>query len=273
MKRLFISILFACVVSVMYGQDYRRPKISFDRFGDGLIDVYVENENYYPVQMQFTLTELINMEADVPMPYIATIEQGKHKLFLLRRIDVDLTGNYDYKVDYLTGAYPVVHDSDFVYQLPVLDGHTTTVSVTDHSKNGLSIKKTIMFKIENNDTVCASRGGTVCQIIKPREVKGMMRGTNAVVVLHSDNTFGKYDQLANESFMVKLGDKIEAGTPIALAGHEGGNHIVFSVYHLNAPIDRVLNEHIRDYQDYILPYFKTSTSDKILLTDDEDYQK
>jgi hypothetical protein len=128
-------------------------------------------------------------------------------------------------------------------------------------------KKVADVQDEFRDTVFSAREGIVCQLIKPREIQGMVRGTNAIVVLHPDYTFGRYEQLANEGFLVEPGQKIKAGDPIALAPSGIEPHILFSVYHLNAPINRIIDERIRDHHLYILPFFSISRDrNEMLIT-------
>jgi len=267
---LFVIGLFSLNI---FGQDYQKPIITYDRFGDGLFDFYAENPNFFPLQMRFTFTKMDNMEVLADQPFVTTLLPGKQKLFHLRRIIVELPGNYEYKTEYLTGAFPVVHDSSAVYQLPIQKGHTSTISIIDQSMKGLSSKKGILFKMAASDTLTAAREGIVCQLLKPREINGLIRGTYTLVILHPDNTFGRYEQLAHEGFLVQPGDRVEAGQAIGLAPGEGEPHILFSVHFLNAPINRVLDERIRDYQTYLLPNFLLSRSEIGTLFNGQAYKR
>ncbi len=270
-------LLLLCVIGYfslnINGQDYQKPIITYDRFGDGLFDFYADNLNLFPLQMRFIFTKMDNMEVLADQPFVTTLLPGKQKLFHLRRIIVELPGEYQYKTEYLTGAYPVAHDSATVYQLPMQKGHTSTISIMDQSLKGLSSKKGILFKFAAGDTITAAREGIVCQLLKPREIKGLMRGTYTIIILHPDNTFGRYEQLAHEGFLVKPGDKVEAGQAIGIAPDEGEPQIIFSVYFLNAPIDRVLDERIRDYQTYLLPNFLLSLSETGRLFNGQTYKR
>lgn len=272
MKRyLLLSLLFLIFQQILYSQDYQKPLITYDRFGDGLFDFYAENKNNFPVQMRLTFTQLENMEVKAELPFMATLFPGKQKLFHLRRIIVELPGNFDYKTEFLTGAYPVVHDSTTCYILPFPKGQRSTVKIMDQTQQGLSSKQAILFKLASGDTVSAARGGIVAQLIKPREINGKLIGTPSVVILHPDNTFGRYEQLSGEGFLVETGQTIEAGTPIGLAPSTNEPYIQFSVYHLNAPINRIMDERIRDYQHYILPLFCISQKETSRLSSAHEY--
>jgi hypothetical protein len=258
MLRLIIAgVFFALATTSVFAQNYEKVKITTEKLGDGLYDFYAENPNYYPMQLKLEFTELENMAATSDLPLITTVFPGKQKILHVRRVNLEVPGNFKYKTDTRMGAYPVTPD-DMVYSLPVGKGRTTKVTQLDFSKIGLPNKVVYQFSINAGDTVFSARAGVVCQVMKSEVVDGMRRGENSITVLHSDNTFGRYELLDGNGFLVALGDSVRAQQPISLSEKIEGSQVQFSVFYANARIDSIINSRIRDYYTYLAPVFLLS---------------
>ena len=274
MKRIFIFLSIILVVHNIQGQNFQKVIISSVKTGDGLYDFYAENQNLYPVQLYLNFTQLENEMASCKLPYIGNINPGKHKIFNIRRTLLDIPGSFKYTHSTRIGAYPVVYNPQTVYNLPVGKGKTTKALSFDLSKSDDPNKILWGFSMSKGDTVFACREGIVCMITKSQVINGMPTGENTATILQPDNSFGKYEALADSQIFVKQGDTIKPGKAIGLAGGSNyaiGTHTYFSVYYVNARIDSIEENKIRNYHQYINPLFKTGKSDFSIIEPNKVY--
>ncbi len=103
------------------------------------------------------------------------------------------------------------------------------------------------FLIPIGDTVVAARAGVVRQVKEDSPDNGMGSDHNHVMVEHADGSVGFYAHLKQGDVLVEVGENVEAGQTIALAGHSGTTdvvHLHFGVYSSYPPMegdDRAVN--------------------------------
>ncbi|MBN1768421.1 MAG: M23 family metallopeptidase [Prolixibacteraceae bacterium] len=273
MKRLIFLIFLVLVAMQLDAQSFKPLKISYIEVADGLFDFYADNQNSFPLQVEIKFTELSNMDADCDLPYTGTVRSGKHKIFTMRRVIIDIPGGFDYTSTSRIGAYPVKPDEDAVYKLPVKAGKTTKAIGFDLANSRTPEKVMWGFEMEEGDTVYAARGGVVAMLTEPRWRDSLRVGDNTITVLHSDDTFGKYELLADSSVMVAVGDTLNTGDMLGRVGVTRFTrvpHIRFSVYYVNMPIDSINANKTRDIHAYVNPYFG-SKGKKRTLEDGKEY--
>jgi hypothetical protein len=263
MKKLIIFLSIIFVVQSLFGQNFQKIIITSVKTGDGLYDFFAENQNCYPIQLCLSFTQFDNMMATCQLPYIGNIEPGKHKIFNIRRVLLDIPGGFKYTNYTRIGAYPVIYNPVTVYSLPVSKGKVTKALPFDLSKSDDPNKILWGFTMSKGDTVFACREGVVCMMTKSQLVNGYKTGENTITVLHPDNSFGKYEALADSQVFVNIGDSILQGRALGLGGGSNyaiGTHTRFSVYYVNARIDSIETNKIRNYHQYVNPLFKTGES-------------
>lgn len=89
------------------------------------------------------------------------------------------------------------------------------------------------FAIPIGDTVVAAREGVVRQVKENSPDDGQGSDHNHVMIEHTDGTVGFYAHLKQWGVLVEVGENVDAGQTIALAGHSGTTDIVhlhFGVY-------------------------------------------
>jgi len=275
MKKLAIFFCIVLVSNCLIGQEnFQKTIISTVKTGDGLYDFYAENPNFYPVQLELNFTDFTNMSASCPLPFIGTIKPGKHLIFNVRRIILDIPGNFKYTNFTRIGAYPVDYDQTTIYDLPVGKGKKTKALSFDLSKSDDPNKILWSFSMSKGDTVFACREGVVCMMTKSKVVNGFKSGENTVTILHPDNSFGKYEALADSQVFVNMGDTIHRGKALGLGGGSNyaiGTHTRFSVFYVNTRIDSIESNKIRNYHQYANPIFRIGISEKTTLKKDQDY--
>lgn len=276
MNRVICIFLFSFVSFSLYAHTDRKLKISYVKMGDGLYDFYADNPNVYSAQLELKFTEFANMEANCDLPYVATISPGKKLIFRVKRTFIDLPGAFKYKFTTRVGAYPVHPDGNATYQLPVEAGKSTISIGFDFAGSRTPEKIVWGFGMNEGDVVCACREGVVCQVVEVQHRDSLRIGDNTVTILHPDQTFGKYELLADNSFMVQLGDTVNVGTPVGTVGvtkFTKVSHIRFSVYYVNACIDSINANRLRNIHSYIDPVFINGKSKSFHLIDGQAFHK
>jgi murein DD-endopeptidase MepM/ murein hydrolase activator NlpD len=91
------------------------------------------------------------------------------------------------------------------------------------------------FEMPEGTTICASRDGVVAGLKEDSSMGGQSpayaRLGNYVEILHDDGTWSTYAHLKLDGALVREGDRVRAGDPIALSGQTGqasGPHLHFS---------------------------------------------
>jgi murein DD-endopeptidase MepM/ murein hydrolase activator NlpD len=96
------------------------------------------------------------------------------------------------------------------------------------------------FEIPIGDPIVAARAGVVRQIKESSPDNGQGTDHNHVFIEHEDGTVGFYAHLKQNGVLVDVGDNVEAGRTIALAGHSGTTdvvHLHFGVYDDWPPVE------------------------------------
>ena len=106
MKKSIFLIVFFMFVSSLMAQNYQKVVITYDRIGDGLYNFYAENPNFYPMQICLDFPDFQNMTATCPLPYVSTLEHGKHYLFQVKRVLYVLKASFSTNDGSMSGTSP-----------------------------------------------------------------------------------------------------------------------------------------------------------------------
>lgn len=139
------------------------------------------------------------------------------------------------------GNYPLKkYDTTYNYGLPFLKGKHYKIlqgQNTRFTHNGLTSKYAIDFKMNVGQTVCAMRDGIVVSVKedsnKGGKNKKYLNDGNFVMLYHKDGLFSQYVHLKKDGVIVKKGDTVKKGQPIAYSGNTGYStepHLHFGVF-------------------------------------------
>lgn len=116
-------------------------------------------------------------------------------------------------------------DAAPVYWLPYAKGTSHRVWQGYHSVFSHSDDLAIDFKMTPGTVIHAARSGVVAGIKDEFKVGGVgkqyVNKENGVVIKHSDGTYAHYLHIMNLGALVKIGDTVQQGQPIALSGNTG----------------------------------------------------
>jgi len=255
-------------------QPFQKLKIIPEKIGEGLFDFYIENPNFCPVQINLQFTEFVNMQASCELPYISVVMPGKHKVFNLMRTYLDMAGVFKYDFQQQPGAFPVVPDEKLRYKLPVSSSKPTKAIAFDYSKTNTPDKIAWSFEMAAGDTVKACMNGVVCAITETQLRDTLRVGNNSITLFQPDGTFSKYEQLADKSIVVHLGDSIKTGDQLAIVESERTRtpQCRFTVYYVNTRVDTIVTERLRNFYTYVNPFFEVKGDDAIQLQGNKIYE-
>jgi murein DD-endopeptidase MepM/ murein hydrolase activator NlpD len=246
MRALALLILCAVCASVhaswlashsAAAQD-RRVAMSFvedlARNEAGSVEIWAENMLAGPTEIMVSPENGAAIPGDPPLPARTVLQAYERRLVArlpaqpdrrLRLQVVPGTPNANPRdVEYL---YPLQ-----TTQLQIEQGYGGTYSHRDDQN-----RHAVDFAADIGTTVIAARAGTVMDIEASfdragRNAENDLGRANFVRILHDDGTMALYSHLKHEGILVRVGQRVRKGEPIALSGNTGystGPHLHFAV--------------------------------------------
>ena len=193
---------------------------------------------------------LTNVEPSHPLPYtfVARNEQPKAVL-KFTPISRSRPNRFSFSYKSRCGGIDGEHDRQAMYRLPyprskayvVSQGNLGRVSHGEGSGNEYAVDWTM----PEGSMVLAARGGIVVGLKQDSNQGGDDRqfdmATNLLVIKHDDGTYAEYLHLRHDSALVKLGQRVTTGTPIASSGNTGhttGPHLHVAVFVNQTGVER-----------------------------------
>jgi murein DD-endopeptidase MepM/ murein hydrolase activator NlpD len=185
---------------------------------------------------------LMNLEPSHPLPYTFVARNQRPEVVLkFTPIRHTLPCHMRFRYSSRCGGMEGAHDPKAVYRLPyprvkayvVSQGNLGRVSHGKGSGNDYAIDWTM----PEGSMVLAARGGVVIGIKQDSNQGGDDKkfdsSGNQIVIKHDDGTCAEYLHLQQDSALVKLGQRVNAGTPLAHSGNTGhttGPHLHVAVF-------------------------------------------
>jgi len=231
----------------------------------------VENKEFGEITMTFDMA-LVNLGGNVQFPYTATFPARETtEAFVLKPLNSCTNWSYGYTNYYKLGSNCARHDDAYEYQLPYAPGSKFKVTQGYNGKYSHtgSNQYAIDWQMPAGTLVYAARDGIVVRT-KDDSNKGggsmaYDRFNNYVLIRHTDGTLGHYCHLQKGGVLVKVGQTVTAGQPIAHSGNTGfstGPHLHFCVFMTKNGRERVS----------IPVKFHTSNDDAITLVSGRTYR-
>jgi murein DD-endopeptidase MepM/ murein hydrolase activator NlpD len=179
--------------------------------------------------------------------------------------------SYDYTNYYKLGSALAQPDESFVYQLPYTGGNKFKVTQGYNGKfsHQGSNKYAIDWKMPEGTLVRAARGGLVVKVKDDSDTGGPSMAydhfNNYVLIRHPDGTLGHYCHLKKGGMLVKVGQTVATGQPLAHSGNTGfssGPHLHFCVFKTRSGHERLS----------IPVKFETASAKAITLVEGDSYR-
>lgn len=146
---------------------------------------------------------------------------------------------YSFSYGWIIGNKDAIHDDEYLYRLPYSVGEAHRISQGYNGKytHKGSSQFALDFVMNQGTKVCAAREGVVVRTKSDSNSGGydkkFAKDGNYVTIEHSDGTFATYYHLKQYGVMVKIGEKVQRGTPIGYSGNTGytsGPHLHFAIF-------------------------------------------
>lgn len=264
-------------------QAQEKVEVSYETDTKGNYNFYCTNNNYCNYMVEINFSELINLKRNIHNPYLTDVGPGRSFLFTLQPADTQKSASFRYGYQYFKGCKNARIDAGFRYLLPVACGKVTQPFQLDLFKINDRVTEprnhyALGFKVVPGDTIFAARGGMVALVRDTARLKldgyWLASADNFIEVFHNDCSFARY-QVFDQS-LVRAGQQVDAGDPIAIAGGEkytSGAHVRFSVYYrdpLQAATNTGTSAKVQQWA-YVTPVFYTKESANIVLTPGNNY--
>lgn len=267
--KFFLFALFGLFGSGLYAQAPIRVTSEFDEAKERFVIIGINDSQ----KSQSIVLMIENIDGLVPsakLPALKTLLPGeRRRLISLKRVGSSAP-NFSIRFRYYGGTANPEINKEVRYVLPMTKGLTSRIRLAKDVKSIIDSNAptkqiySLSFALVDGDTICAAREGVVEQV-KQEGQKDLIKYTfsgsrNYINVRHRDGTIGRYVQFKNGSALVKFGDRILAGTPLAIAQQStihGEALFFFSVTYLKVQIDALKAP--EDWVDlkYVKPIFKT----------------
>lgn len=255
-KSILIILCTFCFSIQSFGQYKNRAVdlvLSYNRDGD--LVCTAENADYCHHYLIFDFSLFGGFKSRESSPYRITVGKGRSEILTFKKMP---NSSPTHKFSYHTfrGDINAKPNLDYIYTLPVKTGDSIQfVSVPN-------IDYTMGFNLSHSgDTVYACRAGIVCEHRLTDFSYKTKTQKERIIIYHKDKTFGEYSSYTKA--LVKAGDYVEAGAPIALMERPKDRFLLFSLYYLDK--NKVVNENIGNKHSGLIPIFHTLNNGNIKL--------
>lgn len=235
--KLLLFLLVCLCLSPLRGQPAdKEPKVFFQREKQ-LFILYASNSALYPISLQFDF-DLKGLKPIDDQETIFVIPAQKDSLPLFTFVIPEgRSWSYKYTYSYSIGDVNTQHDADHVYLLPFQEDEYYLLSQGYFGKSSHQNEHALDFTMPKGTRIMAARKGLVVDV-KEDSNKGCPRKScndygNYIRILHADGSIADYYHLQQDGVLVDLGQQVEAGELIGLAGATGWasrSHLHFIVY-------------------------------------------
>ncbi|MBA1287990.1 peptidoglycan DD-metalloendopeptidase family protein [Pseudomonas japonica] len=201
---------------------------------DGKVTYEARNDLYAPVQVELRLGAIGNAAGTLPRSIARTVPPRSSLVLatvLPAKVGKPITGRPEFR--YALGD-PSTSPRAYRYPFPWLGGPFRISQGANgrFSHTGPRGRYAIDIAMPEGTPIVAARAGTVIKVENSQGAGGAEASGNFVRVLHDDGTMSVYLHLMQGSVVVREGDKVAVGSPLARSGNTGnstGPHLHFVV--------------------------------------------
>lgn len=232
-------ILLAALLVGLCGAAEARPTVRAERLHNNSVDFILEGKTAPGTLTVFlTLKEVSNCNTPPGTSRHEVLFSGT-RLMTLRPADESRGVGYGYSVSFFSGPVDKRVDTTFVYRMPTTllkpVRVSRGVSVYDRFRKEKEGALGLHFEMERGDTVYAMRRGTVVDVEIPEKpapgspAVSFSSKSPSLRIEQPDGSIAWYVCLDYDNILVREGDEVLPGTPLALAGTYDGERYKVAV--------------------------------------------
>ncbi|HYP17209.1 MAG TPA: M23 family metallopeptidase [Opitutus sp.] len=236
----FLTLVSLCFTVFARGQADSSVQVIAREIG-GSVHLFAQVKDGMDITLTLQIDQT-NLRASHVLPSTFDLSgQRSAELVVLTPINPDEPWDYAYRYHWRYGGREGSPDPNAVYVLPYLSSQHHRLDQGSHGRvshgPGSDNAHAFDFKMPIGTTICAARGGTVTAVRTDSKLGGpnpaLKSAGNYIVIRHRDGTYAEYVHIEHDGGLVKVGEVVEAGQPIALSGNTGfstGPHLHFAVF-------------------------------------------
>ncbi|SIS64773.1 M23 family metallopeptidase [Belliella pelovolcani] len=232
--RLLIFTLF-----LVFSHAYPQIALKSERDADGNVIMYAENSTPIPYSVTIYYKNLQNLIPDGGMTTIKVVPPGQTLVGKLKKSNPSQSStNLNYSFISRPGDYRAKTDDNIIYLPPVKSGVVIKATPMTHIENALRGEEVndsyvgLSITFEEPTIISAPRKGIVSDMKINEKIEGNNVYFNAIdnfiELYHGDGVFTRIKVLKPGSAMVKVGDTVFPGDPLAESAGENygaGPHV------------------------------------------------
>lgn len=233
MKSISLILIHLFTLTALAQEDIQ---ILSARGENGEINISAENTANFEQSIKLDVNYK-GMKPSRELPIIQVIPP-RATVFLMTMVpEPNKSYSYKYQYTYIQGDVTGTHDDSYVYRLPYKKGREYMVGQSYNERPTHMNQYAVDFNMDVGTEITAVRGGVVTRVVEkfdkgcPKEECSQYN--NFVLVKHEDGSVADYSHIKKNGALVKTGDQIKAGDPVALSGATGwasGPHLHFEIY-------------------------------------------
>ncbi|MCL2649554.1 MAG: M23 family metallopeptidase [Candidatus Azobacteroides sp.] len=264
------NILFLLLIaSPLYAQ----VESEWSKTDDNKCVFSIRNDEPCPYTYYVKFNNKGSFDSSVRLPYLTAVKKYGDSSFYITCIK-GITPDLAYTYNCFMGDCNAKPVFDYPYLLPISQNKETEIGLLDNFSEKHNMKRNmktkdwyaIQFKTNKGDTIYAVRRGVVCDVKDDAELEyndySMSTKDNQITICHQDNTFARYSVLSE--VLVKKGQEVEAGEPIAITGGEkyaSGYQVRLSISYLYKIDNPEKEDDLPVGSAYVTPRFYLSSGE------------
>ncbi|MDH4129663.1 MAG: M23 family metallopeptidase [Spirochaetota bacterium] len=233
---MFLEICFS--QNPLYSNN-EKIKIYYTKDDSNTYSFYADNFTFWPYYIKLKFTELLNMKANVNLPFTKTLKPNELKQYLFTIKGIKSKAyKYSYTYNYYNSNPNAKHNDSYLYLFPFEHGfkHPVGQGYNGSFSHKDKLRYSVDFDMKEGTQIVAARGGTVVDVKDDSNVGGpsesYKKDGNYISIIHDDGSYANYIHLRKNGSLVKPGNNVKPGDIIGYSGNTGwssGPHLHFHV--------------------------------------------